>query len=375
MKSNRLFRVPYVVLGLLSLLGAMWGALVRLEWGLPELNEALRIYHGPLMVVGFLGTLVGLERAVALARPWTYAAPTLTALGAVALVAGPIDLPGVLCMFLGSLGLVAIMGHLARRQLALFTVTLALAAACLAVGNALWLARWPIYRVVPWWVGFLILTIAGERLELTRLLQPPPRVRALFAGLVALLLASFALSCLDSSFSAGIRVMGAALIALALWLLRYDIARKTVRQQGLPRFAALCLLTGYGWLAAGGALALVCGGQGAGMVLYDAQLHALFLGFVFAMILGHAPIILPAVMMVTMPFRRAFYLPLALLHASLAVRIAGDLAESAGLRQWGGMLNVVTLLVFLAVNALSVRAGIKAGPVPGLLLDSGPPVR
>ncbi len=43
--------------------------------------------------------------------------------------------------------------------------------------------------------------------------------------------------------------MGLALLLIALWLLRFDIARKTVRRTGLTRFIALNLLIGYVWLA------------------------------------------------------------------------------------------------------------------------------
>jgi hypothetical protein len=40
------------------------------------LAAGLYIGHGPLMVCGFLGTLISLERAVAL-DAWSYAAPAL----------------------------------------------------------------------------------------------------------------------------------------------------------------------------------------------------------------------------------------------------------------------------------------------------------
>ena len=40
------------------------------------------------------------------------------------------------------------------------------------------------------------------------------------------------------------------------------------------------------------------------------------------MVFGHAPIIFPAVLRVAVPYHATFYLPLALLHASLAVRLA-----------------------------------------------------
>ena len=51
-------------------------------------------------------------------------------------------------------------------------------------------------------------------------------------------------------------MMNLGFIALALWLARYDIARKTVRRPGITRFVAVNLLLGYGWLALGGLIGL-----------------------------------------------------------------------------------------------------------------------
>ena len=45
------------------------------------------------------------------------------------------------------------------------------------------------------------------------------------------------------------------------------------------------------------------------------DLHALGLGFVFSMVFGHAPIVVPAVLRVDVGYRRAFYVPLATLAA------------------------------------------------------------
>jgi len=126
----------------------------------------------------------------------------------------------------------------------------------------------------------------------------------------------------------------------------YDVARRTIRQSGLTRFIAVCLLSGYIWLGAGGGLALVNGGVMAGPH-YDALLHAIFLGFVFAMIFGHAPIIFPSVLKIPITFQLAFYAPLILLHLSLLLRVVGDLTLWMPGRQWGGMVNVLTLLAFM----------------------------
>jgi hypothetical protein len=147
--------------------------------------------------------------------------------------------------------------------------------------------------------------------------------------------------------------MGALWLAIALWLLRYDLARHSLGRAGLPRFMAVSLLSGYAWLALAGAGSLASGLPAAGP-LTDAVLHAFFLGFVVAMIFGHAPVIFPAVLGLSMSFSRRFYLHLGLLHAGLALRIAGDLLASPALRQAGGVANALALLLFFAQTALAV---------------------
>lgn len=346
-------RFPLMALGLLALLAALWAGLVRLGWALPPLRPTLPVAHGPLMISGFLGTVIALERAVALRHRWTYVAPALTGLGALALIAGLSAPAGPLLITLGSLGLVAVFGVIIRRQTALFTITMGLGALTWLAGNLLWLAGWPISRVVLWWAGFLVLTIVGERLELSRLLNPPRSVQTAFVAATGLFVAGLVVSLFD--LDVGSRLAGLGMIALALWLGRYDIARRTVRKAGLTRFIAVCLLAGYVWLGIGGLLALGQGGTVAGP-RYDAMLHAIFLGFVFSMIFGHAPVIFPGVLGVSVPFRQSFYGHLVLLHASLVLRMVGDLAGWLPGRQWGGLLNVVALLLFLANTVRATRS-------------------
>ena len=155
-----------------------------------------------------------------------------------------------------------------------------------------------------------------------------------------------------SGYAWGAQLFGASLVALAAWLFRHDIARRTVRQKGLTRFIAVCLLSGYVWLAVGGATMLFAGGLSQGTASYDAALHALTLGFVFAMVFGHAPIIFPAVLRVAVPYHPLFYAPLALLHAGLALRVAGDAAGQFEATRWGAMISALALLAFI-VNAVA----------------------
>ncbi len=347
-------RLPFVLLAMAALLAGLWAGLIRLGWGWPLLQPALPIAHGPLMVSGFLGTVIGLERAVALKRGWTYIGPLLTGLGGLALLAGLPGPLGPLLITLGSLNLVVVFWPILRLHTALFTVTMALGALLWLAGNILWLAGWPVPTVVYWWAGFLILTIAGERLELNRVLRPAGYVRLLFLAANGLFLAGLVFSTI--SFDPGVRLGGGGLLILALWLLRFDIARYTVRKTGLTRFIAVCLLIGYGWLGLAGLLMLLFGGVTAGLQ-YDALLHAIFVGFVISMIFGHAPIILPAVLKKPIQYSPLFYGHLALLHLSLLVRVTGDLTAWLPGRTWGGLFNEIAMLLFIG---MTVRAGYQA---------------
>jgi len=351
------YRFPMLALGMLALLVGVWMGLIRLGWPLPwpaPMSGPWR--HGPLMVPGFLGTLIGLERAVALGvhrQSWGYVVPLLAGLGSVALIAG-FPTTGAALMTLASLGLVAIYGYLLRRQPTLFLATEGLGALALLVGNAVWLLGHPVHQAVPWWMSFLILTIVGERLELTRMRRLDTTARRTFLAALALTLLGTILTLVR--FDLGVRAFGAGLISLALWLGVYDVVARTIRQGGVARFSAVCLASGFVWLAMGGALGMVVGGVPAGP-LYDAWLHAVFLGFVFSMIFGHAPIIFPAVLRVRMAFSHAFYAHWALLHLSLIWRLLGDVMSFGPGREWGGLLNALAILLFLGSTGWAIRAG------------------
>jgi len=336
-------RLPLLALGMVALLTGLWAGLFRLGWDVPALHPNLPANHGPLMVSGFLGTLISLERAVALGQWWAYATPLLTGLGALALLVGAPSLYGQTLVVMGSCGLVVLFASLLRSQPTLFTATMGSGTVAWVVGNVLWLAGWPISHIVPWWLGFLALMIAGERLELSRLLHLSAPSRAAFLTASGLLLVGLVGSAIR--FEPGLRVTGIGLGAVAVWLLRYDVAWRTVRHEGLTRFIAVSLLLGYCWLLLGGVLVLVFGAVPPGPA-YDALLHAIFLGFVFAMIFAHAPLIFPAILGIPVSFRFAFYAPLATLHLSLLLRIGSDLSGWTAGRQWGGLLNVLAIMLF-----------------------------
>jgi len=351
MKKNIPVILPFLLLSFLALLAGLWAGLVRLGWSLPVLLPTLPVQHGPLMVSGFLGTLISLERVAALRQRWMFAAPLASGLGWLVSLALPGLPAGPLLITVGSLFMVGILAVIVRREPKIYTVAMAVGALCWLGGNLFWLFGVPVFRVVWWWAAFLVLTIAGERLELSRVLRLGPRQHRLFTAAAGVFLLGAVL--VTALPQIGARVVGLGMLALSAWLLRYDIARRNLRHPvPLTRFISVCLFSGYLWLGLSGLFNLVVGAQAAGP-LYDALLHSVFVGFVFSMIFGHAPIILPALTRIQVPFSMLFYLPLILLHASLVLRIGGSLVGWQAGRLWGGVLNEVAILAFMG---LFVRA-------------------
>jgi hypothetical protein len=331
------YRFALLALGFVSLAFGVAGGLARLTpFDAPPAAIAL---HGALMVSAFFGTVISLERAVALGRSWAYTAPLAAGLGGVLLLFRQAN-AGFICMtFAAAVLVLASLATLARQR-SIEMGILAAGAAAWLTGNASILLGVP---AVPWWIAFFALTIGGERLELSRYLKRGPLVHGSFVALMGALLVA----------PLKPPALGVVLLLLGLWLLAFDLARVTVRQSRLPRYAAACLLTGYVWLGVGGVLIAL-------QVNYGAALHAIFVGFVFSMVFGHAPIILPAVLRKPFPYHPALYAPLALLHASLAVRMFWPKVGA-----WGNAaaiaLFIVTALVLVTTvdRRQSVRGGAR----------------
>ena len=325
-----------------SLLAGLDAGLLRMGVPAPLDAAALPDVHGPLMVLGFLGTLIALERAVALRAAWGYAAPVLLGLGGVALVAPVPPLLGRMLLLDGTVALVAVLVALWRRRRD-DEVLVQVLAACLAVLAALAWVRVEASVVVPLLAGFVVLTIAAERVELARLAMPTaagPVLLTLSCLLAATLLAAVVAP------DGGLRAAGAVLLVLVAWLVRHDVARRLVHARGLPRFSAAALLAGYAWLALA-ALVWLVGGAPDDWPAYDAALHAVFLGFAMSMVLAHAPVILPAVARRPLPYRAWMWAPLVLLHAGLLVRVAGAALDDATWREVGGVAGVAALLLLV----------------------------
>lgn len=347
------FIVAGMVIGIVTGLG-------RLGIGVPEVATARVMLHGPILVAGVFGTLISLERAVAvrtlLGRTWTFAdaAPVLNAAGLAVLLVNGATVPSLTLLALGAAVLVGVNLFFLRRSPTLDVLTMVLGALFLLLADAAWLAGRPVPLLTPWWAAFLVLTVVGERLELAVLRAHGPRARVAFGLAVAAYIGALLWMVVDAGL--GMSLSGVGLVALTLWLLRFDIALMTIRRTGLPRFVAACLLSGYAWLGVAGAVVLISQPAFAGFS-YDAYLHAILLGFVFSMVFGHAPIILPAIVGRPIGFHPFAYLPLALLHFSVALRILADLAGNQMMRQAAGVWTGVAVVLYVAFIVYGLLRG------------------
>lgn len=344
---------PFLAVAILALLAGLWAGLMRLGWTLPPITPNLVLMHGPLMVTGFLATLIILERAVALKLRWTYLPPIMAGIGGLSTILFQSSKFGPILMTVAGLGGIAILGEITRREPALHTITMLLGMIALFVGNLLWLFGKPIFQIVFIWQAFLILTIIGERLELNRVLRPSRTQRILFIAILTVLVSGTIYAFFNNQI--GSRLIGTSFTLIAIWSVRFDIAWRNLRHKlPLTRYIAWCLALGFFWLGISGVLNVFYGGQIAGPK-YDAIVHAVFVGFVISMIFGHAPIIFPAILGVPVFFQPVFYLQLALLHISLILRVYGDLTNNQILRMWGGLLNEIAILLFFGLTIYHVR--------------------
>lgn len=347
----RWLRALLLVPGGLALLLGLGAGLQRLDIAVGFGHGRVAGAHGMLMVLGFVGTVIALERAVAVGRGWAFVSPALLGLGGLALVAPLPDVIGPSLQLAGTLALIAVYLPLYRRQRDP-SVAVQVVGATMATGAALLVLREVSLPVLlPWLAGFVVLTIVGERLELARITLLAPSATPILLAIVGAVSTSTVLSLVLPAI--GYPLLGASVLTLVAWLVRFDIATKTIRSSGLPRFTAACLLAGYAWLAVTAGIWLMSRSSPSGGA-YDAAVHAVFLGFTMSMIMAHAPIILPAVLRRPLPYTPAFYVAVALLHGSLLIRVVlGDGFGGAYARDFGSALNVAAVVLFLITAATS----------------------
>ena len=263
-------------------------------------------------------------------------------------------MPGFL-ITLGMALLTAIYCYVWARRQATHAVLIQLMGALIGLGGILlWWRGLETARAVPWWLAFLIVTIIGERVELARLAFASGSTERRITAESAALMVGLTVALYSPTI--GYPLIGLSLGVLMADTAWHDVARGTVRMQGLPRLAAVCMLSGYAWALVPALMWIVAppafDGYG-----YDASVHAITIGFVVSMLLAHAPVIIPAVARREVPYHVAMWVPFAFLQVSLALRLLAGAREAAYPWRLGGTLGVVGVLLFVATTlTVTIRA-------------------
>ncbi len=350
----RLVKPLLLLSAIANLLVGMFSGLGRLGWAVP-LPEAY-VHHGAIMVGGFLGTLIALEKVIPLKKPVYYLGPLLSAASVVVFLNGDFHVAVAMQVAAGLLFVAVYAAYL--RQQRNFPLWLAGAGAlCWVVASVLlaWKQFYPM--VFPWYIAFLLFTIVSERLELTRFLPVTDKDRRFLRAGLMLYLSSLIIPFHGWGKYAG----GLALVAISIWLLRFDVIRLTLRKEGLVRFTAVALLCGYMTLMMEGFFMLFLGDM---PYAYDMLLHNFFLGFVFCMIFAHGPIILPGVLGLSVkPYSALFYLPLVVLLASLGVRLLADaMLLPIDYRAASGWFSLGAILVYFLLMIITILQSLRMRP-------------
>ena len=330
--------LPFIIILIIaSAITAVLSGYNRLGWS--EWNTGVGGEHGALMVGSFLGSVILLERVITIKNRYFLLLPIINGLS-LPLFYAEFQQLALICLSAGALGLCYVyLDILSRAKETSFYVMLA-GAVCWLVGNLLVIKSHLYPMALPWWISFLLLTIVGERLELTKFLP----VKKIQKQLLLFLLAVAVVGLGIFFHSQGQLIGGIAIVGIVIWLLRYDMIRKSIKKDGLHRYSAVMLGIGYIWLGFYGFL-LIMGGYAD--ISYDSLVHVFFIGFVFNMIFAHAPIILPGVGKLNFyPYHPVLYVSGLLLQVSLILRVAGNMDGWYYLRYYGGILNGIFIFTF-----------------------------
>ena len=354
-------RILWMVPAGLALLAGLDAGLVLLGLPAPVTTARLPETHGMLLTLGFVGTLISLERATAYARPLGFVAPALLGAGGVLMVVAPVPLIAAkIVLAAGAAAFVLLYIPLWQRQYDAALLTQLLAAGLALCGAVIWIGQSEMTRVIPWLIGFLVLTIAAERVELARITMGAHAGIRLLVHAWAVT-AALAVGLVLPDF--GAILLGVVLLSLTGWLVVHDIARRTINAAGVTRYMAACILAGYVWLAVAALVLLL--GYPTAQPAYDAVIHAVFLGYTFSMIMAHATTILPAVLRIALPYRPAFWAPIAVLQVALIVRVwIGDGLGIPAAWQIGGVLGVAAIVLFLLTAVTSALLGVPKRGAP-----------
>jgi hypothetical protein len=338
-----IYLFPLVVIALLMGITGGWIRLGYLGFAVQGTSAS----HGVLMVGGFLGTLISLERAMVMKNRIWLLIPLLSGLSIPALLLVP-GWPALSQVFLliAGLGLMAIMYFQSLRHPEIYQYVMMMGAVLWMAGNFMLFYSGFVPAAVPWWIGFILFTIVGERLELSKFLPTPKNAKS---GLL-LLLTLFFIGIWIPFHRYGNWLMGTCSIMISFWLLHFDMAKIASKKEDQFKYIGIGLRVGYVWLTLHGIVLCFLEPHA---LYYDLYIHTFFLGFTFSMIWAHAPIILPMVLNIRhSPYHPILWIGWSVFQLSLLGRILFSLFAMPEWRTLFGVINgwtIIGMFVLMAV--------------------------
>lgn len=337
------FLIPLVIFGMIAGITGGWIRLGYTEFQIPEAAAN----HGVCMLGGFLGTLISLERAMVMKQRIWLLFPLICGTSVPLMLAGW-TFPGKLTIFIASMGLSAIMYLQTLKHPAMHQYIMSLGAVFWMVGNFALIQSGLVAVATPWWIGFILFTIIGERLELSKFLPTPKWAKNSLYGLLAL----FLIGIWIPFHHHGNWLMGASAIFISFWLLHFDMAKIASKKAYQFKYIGIGLRVGYVWLTMNGIVLLFFEKH---VLYYDLYLHTFFLGFTCSMIWAHAPIILPMVLNIKeSPYQPVIWPIWGFFQLTLLGRIICSIFGFHEMRKVFGVLNGWSIILIFGTMAIIV---------------------
>ncbi len=331
-----------VALGILCLGVGLLTGLSRIGWNISLPPAAA--HHGAIMVGGFLGTLIALGKIIPLKRKWLYVVPALN-VSSVALILCNLHQIAIGALIASSFFLSVIFLYYFRSYKRIIYILMFAGALCWMMGNVLLLTRSFYPLAFPWWSAFALFIIVAERLELLQFTCVTRFEKYLLTGMLCVFLVGVSFS----FHGAGSILCGVSLIGISIWLLKNDLIGINITKSGVRKYIAITLMESYTALLLTGIFFLILSDN---WLTYDAIVHSFFIGFVFSMIFAHGPLLLAAIIGLSInPYHRIMYVWPALLHTSWLIRVFADVNTNFAIRKISGILTVITIIGFFVTLA------------------------
>lgn len=347
------WKFPLMLFAAANLVAGLLAGLARIGWA--TARSASMSEHGVIMIGGFLATLILLEKALPLKKKYLLTFVVVNS-SSLLFTFMHFRIVSMLCLIIGALGLIWVYVNYLTKHNRDLPLYLMLGGSILLLAGHLQLVIYQFYpRAVPWWIGFVLLTIVGERLDLSKFLPVSAGNKRLLVTFLALYVSGLLLP----FHFAGRFVSGAALILVSIWLMRFDVISISIAKRGLTKFSGIAILAGCAGLLFTGAFMMSANEAAFG---YDIVVHCFFLGFTFNMIFAHGPFILPGVLgLQVRPYNHLLFVPLIALWISLVVRVFSSLFwipfSFRIVSGWISALSIAMYFILLAITTIIQQRG------------------